>query len=146
MALPAGGTLLSVLDVGARIEDISLATAWLGTLAEKDAWPEDVRFALELSLEEALTNVVSYAFAGVAAAPHIRIECYRLPDGRVAVRLIDNGAAFDPTTIPEPVVPDSLEDAKIGGHGVQLMRHFLETLAYAREGEENHLILVARPA
>lgn len=147
MASPAAGTLVSTLDVGAAIDDITEATSWLGAVAEKEGWPEATRFALELSLEEALTNVVSYGFQGTDAAPRIRIECYRLPEDRVAVQLIDNGVPFDPTTIAEPEVPDSIEDAKIGGHGVQLMRHFLETLAYARVGEENHLTLVAgRPA
>lgn len=143
MAVPATGTLVAVLHVGARIEDITEATGWLGAIAEEQEWPAATRFALELSLEEALTNVISYAFRDSHATPRIRIECYRFPQDRVGVRLIDNGVPFDPTTIAEPEVPDSIEDAKIGGHGVQLMRSFLETLAYAREGGENHLTLVA---
>ncbi|ABS67769.1 ATP-binding protein [Xanthobacter versatilis] len=136
-------SLISSLDVEARIDDITKATGWLGALAEDEGWSQATQFALELSLEEALTNVVSYGFQDSTVVPHIRIECYRLPEGRVAVRLIDNGVAFDPTTIAEPEVPASIEDAKIGGHGVQLMRNFLETLAYAREGGENHLTLIA---
>ncbi|MFG1348156.1 ATP-binding protein [Xanthobacter autotrophicus] len=143
-SLPAAESLISSLHVDARIDDITKATGWLGALAEDEGWSPATRFALELSLEEALTNVVSYGFQGSAAVPLIRIECYRLPEGRVAVCLIDNGMPFDPTTIAEPEVPASIEDAKIGGHGVQLMRNFLETLAYAREGEENHLTLIAR--
>lgn len=139
-------SLISSLDVEARIDDITKATGWLGALAEDEGWSQATQFALELSLEEALTNVVSYGFQDSAIVPRIRIECYRLPEGRVAVRLIDNGMAFDPTTIAEPEVPASIEDAKIGGHGVQLMRNFLETLAYAREGEENHLTLIAGKA
>lgn len=146
MAHPPGGTLIASLNVDARIDDITEATGWLGSIAEQEGWPEATRFALELSLEEALTNVVSYGFSGSAAAPRIRIDCYRLPEGRIAVRLVDNGVPFDPTSIAEPEVPDSIEDARIGGHGVQLMRHFLETLAYARVGDENQLTLVvARP-
>lgn len=142
---PAADTLVSALRVGADIPAIAEATGWLGELAEREAWPDALRFGLELSLEEALTNVVSYGFAGVSHAPDIRIEVHRLPEGRVAVRLIDNGIAFDPTDIPEPEVPGSIDDAKIGGHGVQLMRHFLEHLAYRREGGENQLTLVAAP-
>lgn len=143
MPAPLAESLISSLHVEARIADITKATSWLGDLAESEGWPQSTRFALELSLEEALTNVVSYGFQDSAADPQIRIECYRLPEGRVAVRLIDNGIPFDPTTIAEPEVPASIEDAKIGGHGVQLMRNFLETLAYAREGGENQLTLIA---
>ncbi|MDI4665234.1 ATP-binding protein [Xanthobacter autotrophicus] len=143
MPAPTASSLISCLDVQARIDDITKATGWLGALAEAEAWPQATRFALELSLEEALTNVVSYGFRDSDAVPRIRIECHRLPEGRIAVRLIDNGVPFDPTTIAEPEVPASIEDARIGGHGIQLMRNFLESLAYAREGGENHLTLVA---
>ncbi|MFS8035417.1 ATP-binding protein [Xanthobacter sp. AM11] len=143
MAAPEPGMLVSTLDAGARIEDITEATSWLAAVADAEGWPDATRFALELSLEEALTNVVSYAFKGLDTVPRIRIECYRFPGGQVGVQLIDNGMPFDPTTVSEPVVPDSIEDAKIGGHGVQLMRNFLETLSYAREGGENRLTLVA---
>lgn len=143
---PAADTLISALRVGADIDRIPDATSWLCALAEREGWPDAMRFGLELSLEEALTNVISYGFESVAHAPDIRIEVHRMPEGRVAVQLIDNGAAFDPTSIAEPEAVDSIEDAKIGGHGVQLMRHFLESLAYHREGDENRLTLVAAPA
>lgn len=142
---PAVGTLISELRVGADIDAIAEATSWLSTLAEEGGWPDAMRFGLELSLEEALTNVVMHGFKGLSHAPDIRIECYRMPNDRVAVRILDNGVAFDPTHLAEPDVPDSLEEAKIGGHGVQLMRNFLESLAYVRAGDQNQLTLVAAP-
>lgn len=145
MTEPAAGTPLSCLEVGASIDDITRATGWLGDLADAQDWPDDLRFGLELSLEEALTNVISYGFSGHHVTPHIRIECWRLPQGRVAVRLVDNGIPYDPTSTAEPIVPASIEEARIGGHGVQLMRHFLETLSYAREAGENRLTMVAAP-
>ena len=145
-AAPAAGTLLSELRVGASIDAVADATAWLGDVAEAEGWPDAMRFGLELSLEEALTNVVSYGFSGVDHVPDIRVECWRMPEGRAAVRIRDNGVAFDPTVIPEPEVAASLEEAKIGGHGVQLMRHFLESFSYERASGENRLTLVAKPA
>lgn len=143
MTEPSPGTPVAALEVGVSLDDIAVATGWLGDLAEAQDWPADLRFGLELSLEEALTNVISYGFRDHEATPRIRIECWRLPGERVAVRLIDNGVAYDPTSTAEPQVPASIEEARIGGHGVQLMRHFLETLAYARDADENRLTMVA---
>jgi len=142
---PAAGTLISALRVGACIESISEATSWLGEIAEAEEWPAGVRFGLELSLEEALTNVVSYGFKDVGHAPLRQAEAFDADVRRVAVRILDNGIAFDPTAIAEPDVPESIEDARIGGHGVQLMRNFLESLAYRREDDRNQLTLVAGP-
>ncbi|MFG1431615.1 ATP-binding protein [Xanthobacter sp. V2C-8] len=143
---PAADTLISALRVGVDIASISEVTSWLGDMAEQEGWPQAMRFGLELSLEEALTNVISYGFDKVAHDPSIRVEVHRMPGGRVAVQLIDNGVAFDPTTIAEPEAVAAIEDARIGGHGVQLMRHFMESLAYRREDGENHLTMVAAPA
>lgn len=147
MAAPlAAGSPIASLAIGARIDDIARASAWLADLAAREGWPDPQRFALELSLEEALTNIVSYAFSEGGAEPEITVECRRLPGGHVELIVIDNGIAFDPTTIAEPEVASSLEEARIGGHGVQLMRHFLESLSYSREGGKNRLVLVAAPA
>lgn len=142
----AADALVSTHRVAARLEGISAATSWFGDVADEQDWPAALRFGLELSLEEALTNVISYGFVAVDHEPDIRVECYRLPAGRVALRIVDNGVAFDPTSVAEPEVPASVDDARIGGHGVQLMRHFLETLSYERVGEENRLTLVAAPS
>lgn len=136
--------MLSELRIDASIDEIGRATSWLGDLAEAGDWPQSARFGLELSLEEALTNVISYGFVGVDHAPDIRIECWRTPQDRIAVRIRDNGVPFDPTTLADPTVPASIEDAKIGGHGVQLMRNFLESLSYERADGENRLTLVGK--
>ncbi|WP_029004087.1 ATP-binding protein [Azorhizobium doebereinerae] len=133
------------LDVAPSIDDLPRVSDWLNELAEQDGWPERMRFGLELSLEEALANVISYGFEGLAHPPRIRVDYFRLPADRVALRIIDNGLAFDPLSVGEPEVAASVEEARIGGHGVQLMRHFLAGLDYERAGDENRFTLIADP-
>ncbi|MFG1426997.1 ATP-binding protein [Roseixanthobacter glucoisosaccharinicivorans] len=144
-SLPPQAPIRASLTIDATVDAIADATEWLGTLAEAEDWPMALKFGLELSVEEALANVVSYAFEGVDAAPMIRLDLLELDGDRIGVRIVDNGIPFDPTNVAEPEVPESVEDAKIGGHGVQLMRHFLESLTYQRQGDENHLTLVTKP-
>jgi len=145
-ASPVAGPAIAELHIGAEAADIARATGWLGGLAEAGGWPQETRFALELSLEEALANVVMHAFKAAPQVPRVRVACHKGTGGRIIVTVTDNGIPFDPTGLAEPEVPAGLEAAKIGGHGVQLMRHFLESLSYARAGDENCLTLVARPA
>lgn len=144
-ASPGAGPAIAALHIGAEPADIARATGWLGDLAEAGGWPQDTRFALELSLEEALANVVMHAFKAVPQVPRVCVALYRGEAGRIVLTITDNGIPFDPTSLAEPEVPAGLEAAKIGGHGVQLMRHFLESLSYARTGDENCLTLIARP-
>ncbi len=137
--------MVSTYEIRADFEDLIKVAAWLEGLAEADGWPDRMRFGLDLSVEEALTNVISYGFEGIDHPPRIRLEYFRLDGGQVAVRIVDNGVAFNPITVGPPHVPTSIADARVGGHGVQLMRHFLADLSYERVADENRFTLVADP-
>ena len=141
----ATAQIVSTCEITADFDDLLKVAAWLAEMAERDGWPDRMRFGLDLSVEEAVTNVISYGFEGVDRPPQIRLEYYHLPAGQVAMRIIDNGRPFDPISVGPPHVPTSIEDARVGGHGVQLMRHFLADLAYERVGDENRFTLVADP-
>ncbi|QEI05301.1 ATP-binding protein [Pigmentiphaga aceris] len=129
------------LELSVQTDAIAQAMDWVDGVAEREDWPPKLRFGFSLSLDEALTNIVSYAFAdGYSAQPRLRLEYTRDGD-RLSVCVIDNGKAFDPTQLAAPTLALSLDDAEIGGHGVSLMRHYLDDLVYERRGDENRLTL-----
>ncbi len=134
-----------VLPIAVDVAEIPKVSEWLESLAERDGIPPNLVFGLQLSVEEALANVISHGFPELGHRCVIRLEYQKLDDRRFLVRIIDNGVAFDPTAVVSPDMAGSVEDAEIGGHGVRLMRHFLEAISYERQGDENHLLLVAGP-
>lgn len=136
------------LELSPDDDAIPRALHWLEGLAERESWPAKTVLGLTLSLDEALANVVSYAFdppPGVDARPCISLTC-RHGGGRVEIELRDNGRAYDPTGNPPAALVTNLDDAEIGGHGVRLMRHYLHDLAYKREAGWNCLTLVMETA
>lgn len=145
MSLPAGAVEVASLNVEPVLESLPTVAEWLAERAETDGWPDRIRFGLDLSLEEALVNVISYGFEGIAHTPRIRLDYFHVPGGGFALRIVDNGVAFDPLSVGEPEAVASVDDARIGGHGVQLMRHFLSDLSYERVGDENRFTLIADP-
>lgn len=133
------------LSIAVDVDEIAKVNEWLETLAERDELPANLLFGLQLSVEEALANVISHGFPDDRHRAVIRVEYQKIDGYRFLVRIIDNGVAFDPTAVVSPDIAESVEDAGIGGHGVRLMRHFLEAISYERKGDENHLLLVAGP-
>ena len=122
---------------------LSSALAWLEGLAQRDGWPARTLFALTLCADEALTNLISYASAPAGGAPlQLRLECTRSCSG-VRLSIEDNGAVFDPTAQASPALAASLDDARVGGHGLRLMRHYLRALHYQRQNDCNVLLLEA---
>ena len=142
------------LDLVANSGAVMTATQWLETISVRESWPLALTFALTISLDEALTNIVSYAFridhsverdhrTDVDSAPcSIRLSCTSF-NNQVRIDITDNGFPYDPTKANTPPLPESVEHARFGGHGLRLMRHYLSDISYFRRDQENHLTLIA---
>ena len=100
-------------------------------------------YAIELVLEEVLTNQFKYAHADAAAPPSelpVRVE----PD-EVVLYFEDSGIAFDPLQADPPRPPKSIDDAPVGGLGLVLVRSFAKSATYERRDGRNCLTIgVAR--
>ena len=109
---------------------------WLKTLAEAAAWPADLASAVELCLDEVITNI---AMHGGRTAGDVTVE---IDHDAVAViaRVEDGGAEFDPTADAQPL-PQSLDEAKIGGLGLVLVQRLSTEMRYERIGGRNRLTL-----
>jgi len=106
--------------------------------------PEELIQRMELCANEAVANVISYAYEGSdgAAAREIILESGPIAGGmRLVIR--DDGRPFDPLAGPGHSVPASLADAEIGGLGIHLFRKLMSSCTYRREGGSNVLELDA---
>jgi anti-sigma regulatory factor (Ser/Thr protein kinase) len=109
----------------------------LHDFAQAQSLPATVLQAMDLALEEHLTNVLNYSYeAGDQMDIQVKFE---KTGGVFLVEVTDNGKAYNPLERPEPDLSIPLEDRPIGGLGVYLMRQFTDELIYRRENERNIL-------
>lgn len=134
-----------MLELQADAQAVPQALEWLETIADRQGWPPRMTFGLTLCLDEALTNIVSYAFSPTTdeVRPAITTSC-RITADTVALTLCDNGRPYDPTAGDPPPLVACLDEAQPGGHGVRLMRHYLNELSYQRQAGWNCLTMVMR--
>jgi anti-sigma regulatory factor (Ser/Thr protein kinase) len=102
--------------------------------------PPAQAYGIELVLEEVLMNIVWHAY-GEEPGHTMTIEAGRQGD-EVVLAFEDQGVPFDPTSAEDPPLPTSLEDAKVGGLGLMLVRKFAREVAYERCGGTNRLKVV----
>ncbi len=95
--------------------------------------------SLNLALEEAVVNVMNYAYPKGQVGT-ITLEAYANEE-RLKFVVTDNGVPFDPTQTAEPDVTASIEDRTIGGLGIFLVTHLMDSVEYERTNEKNVLIL-----
>jgi serine/threonine-protein kinase RsbW len=98
-----------------------------------------VRFVMNLALEEVATNVIKYAYQG-RDDQVFAVEVWIDPTELVA-SVEDSGPAFNPLNLPPPEVSAPLEDRQPGGLGIHLARHMLDHLEYSRFEGKNRLVL-----
>ncbi len=101
-------------------------------------------FSLSLALDELLTNVIDY---GYCDCDRHAIEVTMSMEGdQLHVRIEDDGAPFNPLKADEPELDVPLEQRKrqIGGMGIHLVKHFMDSLSYERAGGRNVVVLTKR--
>lgn len=119
------------------LPEIAVMSDWLReTLAMIDAG-EELSHAVCLSVIEAATNVVSYAFAPDTI--HIVDITLAATPELVTVVIADDGIAFDPLAQAAPAPATDLATVAIGGLGITLMRQFSTAIDYRRDGDRNRL-------
>lgn len=128
------------------LQALAKAHQWLThTMADKP-WPQRQRFALQLSLDEALNNIVRHGFGAHSPLEPVIHLALTVAPPLVHLDIRDNGIPFDPTRHVPDKPATQLDDAAPGGHGVRLMQHYLHDFSYHyAEGYNNLRLTVALP-
>lgn len=95
--------------------------------------------SLQLALEEAVVNIMQYAFApGTTGEITISVEH---DAGRLLFSLEDSGLPFDPTEVADANVSLPADQREVGGLGIYIVRQIMDKVEYSRCGERNILRL-----
>lgn len=90
---------------------------------------------VELACEEALVNIINYAYPDHQGS--IDILCKPSDPAGLTICMRDQGIPYDPLTQGIQAEPHEL-----GGYGLPLILNIMDKVQYAREEQDNVLILV----
>lgn len=130
-----------IIEKNAIAENIEEMSNLSEAALRKFNMPEDRLQELLMALDEVITNIVIHGYSGRGGALKIIIQGEK---DHVSVELVDNGIKFDPTKSPEPDLDVPIEERKIGGMGVPLVRKFTDELRYRHVDGENHFVLIKK--
>jgi anti-sigma regulatory factor (Ser/Thr protein kinase) len=120
------------------------AFARLRAALDQETLDAGARYRVELVFEEIVANIVRHGAPGGGAAD-VRFSL-DLRDGSVVLTFDDDGVAFDPRGRPDPVPARSLEQAKVGGLGLMMVRRAASAIDYRRTPERRNELIVTVPA
>jgi serine/threonine-protein kinase RsbW len=134
---PGAGPPWKRVDVRTTAEIHGFMARVLSDMAQAGFSDRD-QFAVRLALGEALVNAIKHGNGG-DPAKSVRVS-YSIKPGEIAAEIEDQGAGFNPTSVPSPIAPENVE--RPGGRGVFLMRHYMTFVKYNDRG--NRVLLTKR--
>jgi serine/threonine-protein kinase RsbW len=122
-----------------EISEINKLTVFIEELSEELVLTPEITFNLNLVLEEAVSNVIYYAY-GEEKQKEISLTA-KMSENNLIFVLTDSGKEFDPTKVPDAVITLSAEEREIGGLGIFLIRQIMNLVEYQRIDGKNVLTM-----
>jgi sigma-B regulation protein RsbU (phosphoserine phosphatase) len=101
--------------------------------------PSATLYALELTLEEILVNIISYAYADDTDTPHEIEFKVEVEENMIAMKFIDDGTPFNPLTLRGSDTAQPLMERGVGGLGINVVRKMRDMMEYQRKDDKNIL-------
>ncbi len=122
--------------------ELDRIAATVEEIGEKEHWSPELIFRVHLALEELGLNVINYGHDDGLHEIQFTVTSQA---EQVTIEMTDDGRPFDPLNdAPPPDLSSSLEDRRIGGQGVHLVRTLMDQVQYERISGKNHITLVSR--
>lgn len=120
------------------VSEVVQLAEWVEQLGEEVGLNMPEVFQLNLALEEAVVNVMNYAYQEKGSI----LLTSDVEGDTITFVLEDEGIAFDPTQAESPDITLSAEEREIGGLGIFLVQQIMHSVAYSRENGKNILTMI----
>ena len=130
-----------------RTEEVEKLPIFLEALCEATGCNPAVSFNLNLALEEAVVNVIEYAYPKDGKEYTFTLNVQAVKENGETVltfKLCDQGTPFDPTQTEDVDTTLSAQEREIGGLGIFLVRQLMDDGSYQYVNGSNVLTMTKR--
>lgn len=123
----------------AHIESLEKIGDFLARCLDRDSLSPTVFSDLKLAIEEIFTNIVKHGLQeqqGAMITINLQVD-----DDAVQVEICDPGIAFNPLNAADPDLYIPLEERKLGGLGIFLVKQLMDNVSYRRDENRNILTI-----
>ncbi len=120
-----------------KLEELSVLTQMLQVFLRPYQMPSATLYALELTLEEILVNIISYAYKD--DTPHEIEFKVEVDENMIAMKFIDEGTPFNPLTVKRADTQQPMMERGVGGLGISVVRKMRDMMEYQRKNDKNIL-------
>lgn len=118
-----------------EINELNRVSCFVEEIGEEYQLAPDLVFSLNLVLEEAVSNIILYAYPKQVDKDIIIQTLYDKQS--LIFTITDSGQPFDPTQVADADITLSSEERPIGGLGIFIIRQIMNEVEYQRVDGKN---------
>ncbi len=126
------------------LQELAFVAERIDEFCEAHDIGSEIAFAVNLSIDELLTNTISYGYAD--DEPHQIDISVRLDSSDMIIEIADDGLPFELSSVAKPNTDADLEDRPVGGLGVFLVYEMMDSVEYRRNEDRNVVTLIKKAA
>jgi serine/threonine-protein kinase RsbW len=136
-----GRTVGRTVNIPSSLDGIRQAVDAVDRWCEATGVPAPHRRRVLTALDEVLSNVVRHGYGDRPGAIDV---AFAREAEIVLVDVADAGPPFDPLAAPAPDTSAPLDDRRVGGLGIALVRALADDVRYDRRDGRNYLSMIWR--
>ena len=117
-------------------ESLAKASDFLDCCVEEYEIPMRIGYSLKVVTDEIFSNIVYYSGAKNAEI------VFRNQENSVTLEFQDDGMPYNPLEAEEPDITAGIEDRKIGGLGLFMVKKMAESVAYEYTAGKNQMTVI----
>ena len=123
--------------------DLPSLLEWVRSRLDQLGLEGRTAMVLELAAEELGLNAMTHG-RPTQGEGLVELSIEGVSEGEVRLTVLDDGEAFDPTALVAPDTDAPLEERRVGGLGVHLVRQMADGVTYERRDGRNVTEVVVR--
>jgi PAS domain S-box-containing protein len=137
-----GYKMKELIEIKNKIEEVIVVNDRFSAFAERLGLPEGLDIKMSIVFDELLTNVINYAFED--NEEHIIHLEFKKAGNNLIITIEDDGVPFNPFHESPPDTSLSIEERKIGGLGIHLVKNLMDEFGYLRHANMNIVTLTKK--
>ncbi len=132
--------LLLELELGRDLSEIDRVNEVFATFAAEHHVSLAVIRQFKLVFDELLNNIITHAYED--QREHAIQVAVRYSSEQLTASITDDGAPFNPLRFGIPPVEASIDERRVGGLGIHLVRNVMDDVLYNRVDDHNVVTVV----
>jgi len=131
------------IHLTADVREIERLNRLVRQFGELHDVPSRTLYAVNLALDELVTNVILYGYEE-GSAKEIAVKLVTTTKDELVASVADEAKPFNPLEVAAPDLKAPLEERQLGGLGIHLVRSLMDHVSYEREKGKNVLTIRKR--